>query len=173
MEISIIIGLFILGTILGSFYNVVAYRITKGESILFPSSHCPNCNHKLRPLELIPVFSFLIQGGKCTNCKSKISWFYPIAEIICGILFVVCFLSFGISKELIIALTFVSMLIIIVLSDYYYMIIEDSVLLVFGIFILIEKMVLYGFSAFIDSIVGALIAFLIMLAIKFLGDFIF
>lgn len=173
MEISIIIGLFMLGTILGSFYNVVAYRVTKGESILFPSSHCPKCNHKLRPLELIPVFSFFLQKGKCSKCKAKISWFYPLAEIVCGILFVLCFLSFGISKELIIALTFVSMIIIIVLSDYYYMIIEDCVLIIFGIFILIEKLLLYGMDSFISSIIGAVIAFIIMLCLKLFGDFIF
>lgn len=173
MEISIIIGLFMLGTILGSFYNVVAYRITKGESILFPSSHCPKCNHKLRPLELIPVFSFLLQRGKCSKCKTKISWFYPLAEIVCGILFVLCFLSFGISKELIIALTFVSMIIIIVLSDYYYMIIEDCVLIVFGIFILIEKILLFGIDNFISAIIGGIIAFVIMLCLKLFGDLIF
>jgi leader peptidase (prepilin peptidase)/N-methyltransferase len=173
MEFSIILGLFILGTILGSFYNVVAYRITKGESILFPSSHCPNCNHNLRPWELIPVVSFILQKGKCSNCKTKISWFYPLAEIACGILFVLCYLSFGISKELIIALTFTSMLIIIVLSDYYYMVIEDCVLLIFGIFILIEKFILYGLDSFINSIINALIAFIIMLLLKLFGDFIF
>lgn len=173
MEISIIIGLFILGTILGSFYNVVAYRVTKGESILFPSSHCPNCNHKLRPLELIPVFSFLIQGGKCVKCKDKISWFYPLSEIVCGLLFVMCYLSFGISYELIIALTFVSMLIIIVLSDYYYMVIEDSVLLIFGIIILTEKILLYGQDSFVSSLFNAFIAFIIMLVLKLAGDFIF
>lgn len=173
MEYSIILGLFILGTILGSFYNVVAYRITKGESILFPSSHCPKCNHKLRPWELIPVFSFLLQKGRCSNCKDKISWFYPLAEIACGILFVICYLSFGISKELIIALTFISMLIIVMLSDYYYMIIEDCVLLIFGIFILLEKFLLYGFDSFVNSLIGGIIAFLIMLGLKLFGDFIF
>ena len=94
MEASIIIGLFVLGTIFGSFYNVVAYRVTKGESILFPSSHCPICGHKLKPWELIPIFSFLLQKGRCTDCKTKISWFYPLAEAICGILFVLAYLSF-------------------------------------------------------------------------------
>lgn len=173
MEFSIILGLFILGTIFGSFYNVVAYRVTKGESILFPSSHCPKCNHKLRPWELIPVFSFVLQKGKCSNCKSKISLFYPIAEIVCGLLFVICYLSFGISFELIIALTFVSMIIIVVLSDYYYMIIEDSVLLIFGILILIEKYLLFGYDIFLDSIFNGAIAFIIMLVLKLLGDFTF
>ena len=93
---------FALGTIFGSFYNVVAYRLPKGESIIYPSSHCPNCNHQLKPLELIPILSYILQKGKCINCKSKISIFYPISEIICGLLFMICYLSFGFSLELII-----------------------------------------------------------------------
>ena len=132
MTASIILGFFIIGMFLGSFYNVVASRLPKGESIIYPSSHCPNCNHKLGILELIPLFSYLIQGGKCSKCKQKISIFYPISEVMCGLLFVFCYLSFGFSYELIIALTFVSMLIIVILSDYYYMIIEDSVLTLKG-----------------------------------------
>ena len=59
MQIFLIIVLFILGTVFGSFYNVVGYRIPKGESLLYPSSHCTKCNHKLGPLELVPVLSFL------------------------------------------------------------------------------------------------------------------
>ena len=67
MQTSIIIGLFILGTILGSFYNVVAYRLPKGESIVFPGSHCPKCKHELKFWELIPVISFVLQKGKCSK----------------------------------------------------------------------------------------------------------
>ncbi|MEG2322669.1 MAG: prepilin peptidase [Bacilli bacterium] len=173
MEFSIILGLFIMGAFLGSFYNVVAYRLPKGESIVYPSSHCPNCNHKLSPWELIPIFSFLIQGGKCTKCKKKISWFYPIAEILCGLLFVLAYLSFGISLDLIIALTFISLLIIVILSDYYYMIIEDSVLIVFGLLLMMEIFFIHGFNALVSSIISGVIAFAIMYLLKLFGDFLF
>ena len=173
MEISIIILLFILGTIFGSFYNVVAYRLPKGESIVYPSSHCPNCNHKLKPLELIPILSYVLQKGKCVNCKQKISIFYPIAEIICGLLFVICYLSFGISFDLIIALTFTSLLIIVILSDYYYMIIEDSVLIVFSLLLIIEIYFINGLDVLLHSLLSALISFIIMLLLKLFGDFIF
>ena len=173
MQLSMIIGLFFLGAILGSFYNVVAYRITKGESIVYPSSHCPNCNHKLKPWELIPIFSFLLQKGKCSSCKTKISWFYPLSEIVCGLMFVLAYLSFGISFDLIIALTFISMLIIIVLSDYYYMIIEDSVLIVFGLLILLEIFLINGFDVLLISIKNGLISFVIMLLLKIFGDLLF
>lgn len=173
MEISIILGLFMLGTILGSFYNVVAYRLPKGESIIYPSSHCPNCNHKLRPWELIPIFSFLLQKGKCSECKKKISWFYPISEIVCGLSFVLCYISFGLSLELIVALTFTSMLIIVVLSDYYYMIIEDSVLIVFGLLLLLEIFLINGLDVFLLSIKNGLISFGIMFLLKIFGDLLF
>ena len=173
MEISIIILLFILGTIFGSFYNVVAYRLPKGESIVYPSSHCPNCNHKLKPLELIPILSYILQKGRCVNCKQKISIFYPIAEIICGLLFVICYLSFGISFDLIIALTFTSLLIIVILSDYYYMIIEDSVLIVFSLLLIIEIYFINGLDVLLHSLLSALISFIIMLLLKLFGDFIF
>ena len=173
MEISIIIGLFILGTIFGSFYNVVAYRLPKGESIIFPSSHCPNCNHKLKPLELIPIFSYLLQKGRCVSCKCRISIFYPISEIICGLLFVMCYISFNISLNLIIALTFTSLLIIVILSDYYYMIIEDSVLIIFSLFLIIEIYFIYGLNILLNSLLSAFISFIIMLLLKLFGDFIF
>jgi len=173
MQLSMIIGLFFLGAILGSFYNVVAYRITKGESIVYPASHCPNCNHKLKPWELIPIFSFLLQKGKCSSCKTKISWFYPLSEIVCGLMFVLAYLSFGISFDLIIALTFISMLIIIVLSDYYYMIIEDSVLIVFGLLLLLEIFLINGFDVLLISIKNGLISFGIMFLLKIFGDLLF
>lgn len=164
---------FALGTIFGSFYNVVAYRLPKGESIIYPNSHCPNCNHQLKPLELIPILSYILQKGKCINCKSKISIFYPISEIICGLLFMICYLSFGLSLELIIALTFTSMLIIVILSDYYYMIIEDSVLIFFSILLIIEIYFISGLNVLLNSLLSALISFIIMLLLKLFGDFIF
>lgn len=173
MIFGVILGFFMLGAILGSFYNVVAYRVTKGESIVYPSSHCPNCNHKLKTWELIPIFSYILQRGKCTSCKQKISIFYPISEIVCGLLFVFSYLSFGLSLELIIALTFVSMLIIIILSDYYYMIIEDSVLIFFGIALLIEILLIFGLNVLLSSILSGLISFIIMILLRLFGDFIF
>ena len=115
MEVAIGIFLFIIGTIFGSFYNVVGYRIPKGESIVYPPSHCTNCNHKLTFFELIPVLSYIFQKGKCKHCHQKISLFYPIFETLTGVLFVLSYISYGLTPELIIALTFVSLMIIIAL----------------------------------------------------------
>ena len=138
-----IIAFFILGTILGSFFMVVAERIPRGESIITPPSHCDKCNHRLSPIELIPIFSYIIQGGKCRNCKTKLSIFYPLYELVSGILFSLTYISYGLTPQLIIALTFVSMLLIIVLSDIEYMIISDGVLIFFILALMVEIFLIY------------------------------
>ena len=137
----------LLGMILGSFYNVVGWRLPKGESIIYPPSHCPNCNHQLKILDLIPVFSFILQRGKCRYCKNKIAWYYPVFEFLCGVIFMLCYLVFGITPELLKALTFVSMLIIIGIID--------------------------GYKVLISSLINGLIAFVAMYLLKTLGDFMF
>lgn len=163
----------LLGMILGSFYNVVGWRLPKGESIIYPPSHCPNCNHQLKILDLIPVFSFILQRGKCRYCKNKIAWYYPVFEFLCGIVFMLCYLVFGITPELLKALTFVSMLIIIMVSDFNYMIIPDEVLLFFGCLLALEIGIIDGYKVLISSLINGLIAFIIMYLLKVLGDFMF
>lgn len=164
---------FVFGIIMGSFYNVVGYRLPKGESLLYPGSHCTNCNHKLSPLELIPIFSFLFLGGKCKKCKQKISWFYPIFEFASGLLFLIAFLVCGFNYELIIAITFISLILIIFISDYNYMIIPDEVLVFFSVALIIEIGLIYGLETLCYRVISAVIAFVVMLLIKLLGDFIF
>ena len=83
--ISIIIGF--LGLLIGSFLNVVIYRVPRGESIVTPGSHCPTCGHVLRAWELFPVISFLIQKGQCRSCHARISWRYPAVELLTALLF--------------------------------------------------------------------------------------
>ena len=164
---------FIIGTVLGSFYNVVGYRLPRGESLVTPRSHCPNCNHELTPLELIPILSFLFHGGKCKNCKQEISWFYTIFELLTGILFAVSFLIFGFSIDLLIALAFVSMSVIIIISDYQTLTIPDSVLVFFGILFMLFKYLAGGVEELINSIIGGILAFFIMFMIKKIADFCF
>lgn len=89
-----LIIVFIFGLIIGSFLNVVIWRMHARESILTGRSHCPKCRHVLGPLELIPIFSFLIQRGKCRHCGKKISWQYPIVEVATGVLFLLVYLPY-------------------------------------------------------------------------------
>lgn len=80
---------FLIGTIIGSFLSVVSLRVPKNESLLFPASHCDNCQHRLRPFELIPLISALRQNFQCTHCQQKFSTRSFWLEFFCGIL---CFL---------------------------------------------------------------------------------
>lgn len=87
MNILIFIFIFLLGTLIGSFLNVVIYRFNTGLTVVRGRSMCMSCSRSLRWYELIPVFSFLIQAGKCRTCANKISHQYPIVEIITGVIF--------------------------------------------------------------------------------------
>ncbi|MDZ5470808.1 prepilin peptidase (plasmid) [Bacillus sp. 31A1R] len=156
--------LFILGILLGSFYNVVGLRIPIKKSIVAPRSACPNCHHQLTAIELIPVFSYLIQRGKCRVCKTRISPIYPIMELSTGILFATAPLIVGWSGELFIALTLISLFIIIFVSDLTYMLIPDKILLVFTGIFLIERF-FFPLNPWWDSILGAVIGFSTLLFI--------
>ena len=164
---------FIFGLILGSFYNVVGCRLPKGESILNPPSHCPACGHRLRPLELIPIFSYIFLKGKCKNCGSQIPLFYPLIELSTGILFAVSFYSYQFTWELIICLSLVSLLMIIIVSDLNYFIINDSVLIVTSIIILIVKLLDSSWLGMLRSLGGGILLFSVMYIIMLMGNFIF
>lgn len=88
LELTPYIIIFIFGITIGSFLNVCIYRIPLGESIVTTPSHCMTCGRKLKWYDMVPVFSWLVLGGKCRNCKSKISVQYPIIEGVNGILYV-------------------------------------------------------------------------------------
>ncbi len=178
MGIDVLMGfmIFIFGLVLGSFYNVVGYRVPNNMSIVFPASHCPNCNHKLRFYELIPVLSFVFLGGKCKKCKKRISFFYPFFELLTGICFLLSYLVFGISIEFFISITFLSTLIIISISDLKYYIIPDEVLIVGTILLLIEMIInciindVSFFNGLFMPILSGAGSFAILFLIKILGD---
>ena len=173
MEYLYLTIFFIFGTVMGSFYHVIATRLSKGLSIIKPASHCEKCNHELKWYELIPIVSYIIQGGKCRECKAKLSISYLLMEVCTGVLFAVCYHVFDFSLELITALIFVSSLITIIISDIEYMIILDEVL-VFSIFaIIIVDLFQFGIYDTCLKLLYGLGAFATMLLIKKMGDVIF
>lgn len=89
MDVYFYIIIFIMGITFGSFYTLAVYRIPKGQDITHTHSYCPNCNHKLGILDLIPVFSYIFLKGKCRYCKQKIRSRYFILEIMSGVSFVI------------------------------------------------------------------------------------
>ena len=164
---------FIFGLVFGSFYTVVGERLPEGKSIINPPSHCPNCNHILGILELIPVFSFLFLGGKCKNCQSKIPILSTLIEILTAILFLIAYIKFGFTINLFITLTFISMLVIVIVSDIRYMVICDEVLIIGNIIIFILLIINSGLKASLMSAFYGITSFIIMLSIKTLGDMVF
>lgn len=86
---------FVLGTVIGSFLNVVINRLITKESILRNRSHCPFCKKKLNWLELIPIISFILQGGRCRKCKKKIPCQYPLVEFFTGLIFLLIIFNFS------------------------------------------------------------------------------
>ena len=173
MEIYYTIIMFIIGTIFGSFYNVVGLRIPNKMSLISPPSHCPNCKTPLKPIELIPILSYIFQKGKCKHCQKQIPIFYPIIELLTGCLFALAYISFGLNINIIIPITFISMLIIIIVSDYNYMIISDSILLTFSLILTIEILLIYDVNVLIVHIIAAILSFFTMWGLKKIGDYLF
>lgn len=107
----------LLGLCIGSFLNVCIYRIPREESIGFPPSHCTSCGYKLRIYDLIPILSFVILKGKCRGCNEKISFQYPIIELINGILYLLIYLQYGVSMSTIKFMLLTSIMIVIGMID--------------------------------------------------------
>ncbi|NMH69877.1 prepilin peptidase [Bacillus sp. RO3] len=154
----------IYGLLLGSFYNVVGLRVPLKKSIVTPRSACPYCHHTLTAKELIPVFSYIMQGGKCAQCKGRISPLYPLMELSSGLLFAGAYVLLGLQPELIVALTLISLFMIITVSDIKYMVIPDKVLLFFTVVFILERL-LIPLQPWWDSLAGAVIGFCLLLLI--------
>lgn len=88
---------FLLGSAIGSFLNVVVYRLPAGLSIFWPPSRCPKCGHRLKATENIPILGWLRLRGRCSNCRQPISVRYPLVETVTGLLFLLIYWQFGLS----------------------------------------------------------------------------
>ncbi|KGR79640.1 prepilin peptidase [Ureibacillus manganicus] len=168
MEYVILIFAFLFGMIFGSFYNVVGLRIPLKMSIAYPPSHCTNCMHRLSVLDLIPIFSYIFLRGKCRYCGAKVSPIYMATELFTGILFAFAYWQLGFTPELVVALLFISLLAIIVVSDIAYMIIPDKVLLFF-----LPLLALGRFFApsdpWWDSLLGPVVGFTVLFLVALLS----
>lgn len=169
MEGLIVVIFFVYGTILGSFYNVVGLRVPLGNFLQSERSYCPVCNKVLRWYELIPVFSYAIQLGKCRRCKQSIKQLYPIMELLTGVLFALSYITFGFDFALIPALLIVSLSVIIIITDLIYMLIPNKILLIFFPLAIIGHVIQppeLWWSPLLGGIVGFLIIFVIIIVTK-------
>jgi prepilin signal peptidase PulO-like enzyme (type II secretory pathway) len=175
----IYVFVFIFGTIVGSFLNVVILRLKKNESILKNRSHCPLCKKNLCWYELIPIISFLIQLGKCRKCHKKISWQYPLVEFFTGLLFLLAIIYqapfYGISSVIFfVFLSLVScLLLVIFVYDLKYYLVPNIIIFPAIILTFVFDLYLWWnvglFSVFMSSILAAVIAggfFLILVLIS-------
>lgn len=131
------------GLIIGSFLNVLIYRIPREESIAWPGSHCPVCSHSLRWYDNIPLFSYLSLKGKCRYCGVAISSQYPLVETLNALLYIIIYYKFGLSANFVFYALISSILLAIVFIDLKEMIIPDSLVLSVLILSLIHKSVNY------------------------------
>ena len=117
---------FVFGALFGSFLNVVIYRIPRGESVVFPASHCPRCGTNLKPWHNVPILSWLFLRGRCAFCGVPISAQYPIIELISGIIAAAVYLKMGISYVGIAATAVFLTLLALSVIDFYYKMVPDS-----------------------------------------------
>ncbi len=155
IEVIIIFILGLLGLIVGSFSNVCIYRIPKNESIIFPASHCSKCRKTIKPIDNIPLLSYILLKGRCRHCKSKISIQYPIVELLTGLIYLIIYLIYGLTIQTLIYIILSSALIIIAFIDLNEQIIPDVISLP-GIVIGFILSFFVTYISFVDSILGIL-----------------
>jgi leader peptidase (prepilin peptidase) / N-methyltransferase len=123
-----------LGLLIGSFLNVVAYRLPRGESLLWPASHCTACAQPIKPYDNVPVLSWLLLRGKCRSCGVRISPRYPAIELLTALAFGAIVLVNGFDRDLVFELPFAAMLIAIAGIDLEHRIIPNKILLPLAVF---------------------------------------
>ena len=161
----------LLGVIIGSFLNVCIYRIPKGESILFPRSHCIACGHTLGSSELIPIISYLFLRGRCKRCQSKISSRYIGIELFTGICFGMVYNHYGLSVETLLGCTFIAFAIVLTMIDWDEMLLPTSIIR-WGIGVgLIERIfqakVMGSWMILGNAIMGGIVAYLLLMLVYY------
>lgn len=165
--------MFVLGSIMGSFFYCLGTRLPKNENILTSRSHCDYCKHELKWYNLIPLFSFIFQKGKCSYCHKKIASGHFWCELATALLFMLTSFYFPIGYDFFVGLIISSLLIIIFVSDFKYMIILDSPMVISAILIIILKFIYYDPIDVLISLISGLCLFLVMILIYKLGNFAF
>lgn len=126
VELAIVL---LLGLAIGSFLNVVIHRLPRGESLISPGSKCPSCGYALRPLDNIPVVSYLMLRGRCRECRTRIAARYPLVEIATAALFVLHYVVFGWTPLLAVRLLFASAMVALFAIDLEHHLLPDAMTL--------------------------------------------
>lgn len=164
-----IIYLFVLGLLLGSFISALVWRLYKGLDFVYGRSMCPHCHHKLGPADLMPILSWLVLGGKCRYCRKPVSWQYPATELVTGIGFAASYVYWprelaGANEWLLFGLWLLSIVGFIALAvyDLKWMLLPDKIMWPLALLSVIAVTVLSqieGVQAVVDSAWGVALAF--------------
>jgi leader peptidase (prepilin peptidase)/N-methyltransferase len=119
----------VLGLILGSFLNVVAYRLPRGESLAAPASRCPGCDTPIKPYDNVPVLSWLLLRGRCRSCGERIAWRYPLVELATAVLMALTVVVVGANEDVWLGLAFVLLLVPVTVIDIDFRIIPNKLML--------------------------------------------
>lgn len=161
---------FVIGSIVGSFYNVCIYRLPNDLDVVSKSSFCTSCKYKIPFYLNIPIISYILNFGKCKNCKNKISISYLIVEVLTASLFVYTYMLYGISFNSLAFIIFYSGLLIIFFTDLKYYLILDKITIPLSIVGLVFTF--FNFNPFdvdiLSSLLGGAVGYLIIYIIRFL-----
>jgi leader peptidase (prepilin peptidase)/N-methyltransferase len=162
-------ALFIIGAVLGSFFNVVIYRVPRGESIIRPPSACPACGTRIRAWDNVPILSYLILRGRCRHCGGRISPRYVIVEALSGLLPALLFMRFGTAPSFWVFWPLSYVLLILSFIDLDLRIIPDKVTLP-GILLGLAVAPLAGLLGFWESLLGVAVGGGALYLIGLLGE---
>jgi leader peptidase (prepilin peptidase) / N-methyltransferase len=123
----VLFSFFLFGIVIGSFLNVCISRIPEGLSIVSPGSRCPRCKTPIKPYDNVPILGWLWLRGKCRSCALPISPMYPLIELTTGLLFVACYLSFGLTVETFKWIVFVCLIIVLTITDLRVRLLPDAI----------------------------------------------
>jgi len=177
IELTYTIAAILFGASWGSFLNVVISRVPLNISIVYPPSRCPVCNNKIKPYDNIPILSYLILGGKCRNCKTKISIQYPTVELIGAIMGFILYKQFDVTFEFLYYFVFVFGLIALCFIDLKTWLVPNSIVFVLGGFGILVPLIFFiikrpFFINIKNSFIGGVTGFVIIAAIILIYKFV-
>lgn len=160
---------FVFGLIVGSFCNVVIYRLPLGNSIVTPGSRCRSCDNSIRPWDNIPILSYFILNGRCRSCREPISVRYPIVEFTSAILYLTLYLKFGLSILFVIYALMASTLVVVALIDLDHKIIPNIITLpgiLVGLSLSLQLLPITPLTSLLGVLIGGALFYLIALISK-------
>ena len=163
---------FLAGISIGSFLNVLIYRLPRNEKFVFGRSYCPSCKEPIKFYDNIPLLSYLMLAGKCRNCRAAISFRYPLVELLNGIIYVLFFGQYGLTMPFLVFSLLSSALIVIFFVDIDHQIIPDLITIP-GMVIGLGVSLIPGGLGIVDSLIGLVVGGGVLYLVAVAGDWLF